>query len=122
MYASALVSGSIESARYNAYFSRERDSPIHTHTHTNTNTLSLSLILSLSLSLHAANDTERLLATVYTLMGAVIFALVIGNISEMAQQENRTTEAMSQTLHRSEMNVFSCYRMCSLTIECVLLL
>jgi len=46
-----------------------------------------------------ANDTERVLATVYTLMGAVIFALVIGNISEMAQQENRTTEAMSQTLH-----------------------
>ena len=41
------------------------------------------------------------MCTLYTLMGAVIFALVIGTISEMAQQENRFTNAVSHNLHGS---------------------
>jgi hypothetical protein len=46
-----------------------------------------------------ANDVERLVSTIYTLIGAVVFALIIGSISDIAQRSNKFSESISANLH-----------------------
>ena len=46
-----------------------------------------------------ATDTERVVSTLYTLIGAVVFALVIGSISEIAQRNNKFEESVASSVH-----------------------
>ena len=46
-----------------------------------------------------ANTEERVLSVIYTLIGAVVFAVVIGSVTEIAQRNNKFEEAVSSTVH-----------------------
>ena len=46
-----------------------------------------------------ANDVERLYSIVLTLLGAVVFSVVIGSVGEIAQQGNVFEEALSGAVH-----------------------
>jgi len=49
--------------------------------------------------INPSNDFERLFSIILTLAGAVVFAIVLGSVSEIAQQRNHFEVALSNTVH-----------------------
>jgi len=56
-----------------------------------------------------ANTEERVLSVIYTLIGAVVFAVVIGSVTEIAQRNNKFEESISRTVHRYILFIYGVY-------------